>query len=148
MNKLNHAFSKLSTEASKSILLQKHSALLTSSGHRMTRFTGYNDYVKSHYSNDDPSVHAEDKTLKRFIWHEQTRHSSDAKIRRKLRKMQLFIARLNQNSALDYQFSNSEPCYHCLATLKNYGIKKVVFTSYYGEPHCKKGKSITRLYYF
>jgi len=142
MDKLNHLFSKLALEALNSELLQKHSAMLSKSGLRQTRFTGYNHYGKYNFTNDNPSIHAECDTLDRFIWYQQTRHSNNAKIRRKLKKLQLFIARLNMNVNNPYEFSNSAPCFHCLNTLKNYGIKKVVYTSDYGETQCKKDKPI------
>jgi len=133
---------KLVECATKGELLQKHSAGLAGSGCRHIGCIRRNHYEVSKYSNDDPSVHAEIDSIKKFIQHENTRSYNDAKIRRKLRKLKLFVIRLNNVTGYENEFRNSAPCFHCLSALRNYGIKKIVFsTDEGGSPQCKKDKS-------
>ena len=145
MSAITHIFSKLAKAAANSELLQQHAAVLTRAGYRPAMPPGYNHYVACRYSADKPSAHAEEVALSKFRRHHQVRHSSDAKIRRKLKKTSILIARLNTastNTNPEKPFKNSAPCYHCLALLKDYGVRKVVFTTDGGEPQCEKGKSI------
>jgi hypothetical protein len=173
----------LARAARNSELLQPHAATLTRSGYRpaMPPTRNYNHYTSCHYSKDKPSAHAEKVALTKFRRYYQSRNASDAKIRRKLRKTTIIVARLNpsvrsypnqhdnhlhdnhlndnhlhdnhlhDNHLHDahrhdpshiHQFKNSAPCYHCLALLKDYGVRKVVFTTDYGEPQREKGVSI------
>jgi len=162
MTSIQNIFSKLADVARNSELLQQHAAVLTRSGYRpIGNATGYNHYVACRYSVNKPSAHAEKVALTKFRRHYQMRAANDAKIRRKLKKTSILVARLNpQSQAISQalvpalitsnndsclhqtQFKNSTPCYHCTALLKAYGVRKVVFTSDSGEPHCKKGKSV------
>lgn len=147
---IDNVFSKLSHIASNSELLQQHGATITRSGYRpVVAAMGYNHYVACRYSTDKPSDHAEKVALTKFRQYYQSRAASDAKIRRKLKKTSILVARLNSSTALadvdgcnhTPQFRNSAPCYNCTALLKAYGVRKVIFTTDGGEPHCQKGKS-------
>jgi len=153
---IQNLFSKLAQVARNSELLQQHAAVLTRSGYRpVSQATGYNHYEACHYSADKPSAHAEKVALTKFRRYHQARASNDAKIRRKLKKTSILVARINtrQAQALPpnpdllaadqcvHQFRNSAPCYHCTALLKSYGVRKVIFTTDGGEPQCEKGKS-------
>lgn len=161
MSAIQHLFSKLAHVASNSELLQQHAAVLTRSGYRpIGNAAGYNHYVACRYSTDKPSAHAEKVALTKFRRHHQMRDANDAKIRRKLKKTSILVARLNPQHASiptispataavnpvhyihSHQFKNSAPCYHCTALLKAYGVRKVIFTSDDGEPQYKKGKSV------
>jgi len=144
MSKLNDVFNKLGDKALNSELLQRHAAVLTRSGYRPAMsLNNVNHYTECHYSVDKPSMHAEKVALTKFRRYYQSRDSNDAKIRRKLKKTSMLIARVNQSSETDkHIFRNSAPCYHCLALIKDYGVRKVVFSTDYGEPQCQKGESI------
>jgi len=160
MSAIQNIFSKLALVARNSELLQQHAAVLTRSGYRqIDNATGYNHYVACRYSVDKPSAHAEKVALTKFRRHHQIRAANDAKIRRKLKKTSILVARLNPQAPIPalipapepanadphihlHQFKNSAPCYHCTALLKAYGVRKVVFTSDGGEPQCQKGKSV------
>ena len=161
MSAIQNIFSTLAHTARNSELLQQHAAVLTRSGYRpVGQATGYNHYVACHYSVDKPSAHAEKVALTKFRRYHQMRAANDAKIRRKLKKTSILVARLNTRQAqalpnlpnqqnppnpdlhqCTQQFRNSAPCYHCTALLKSYGVSKVIFTTDYGEPQCQKGKS-------
>ena len=148
---IDNVFSKLANAARNSELLQQHGATLTRSGYRpVVAAMGYNHYVACRYSTDKPSAHAEKVALTKFRDYYQARAASDAKIRRKLKKTSILVARINQaaTTLADADgcehtplFRNSAPCYHCTALLKAYGVRKVVFTTDGGEPQCQKGKS-------
>jgi tRNA(Arg) A34 adenosine deaminase TadA len=139
---MSNTLDKLVECAAKGELLQKHAAGLAGSGCRHIGCIGRNHYEVSKYSNNDPSVHAEMDVIKKFIQHENSRSYNDAKIRRKLRKLKLFVIRLNNVAGCENEFRNSAPCFHCLSALRNYGIKKIAFsTDEGGSPQCKKDKS-------
>jgi hypothetical protein len=150
MSAIQNIFSTLAHTARNSELLQQHAAVLTRSGYRpVGQATGYNHYVACRYSVDKPSAHAEKVALTKFRRYHQMRAANDAKIRRKLKKTSILVARLNPAAAITTdnicthppQFKNSAPCHHCTALLKAYGVSKVIFTTDYGEPQCQKGKS-------
>lgn len=161
MSAIQNVFSKLVQVASNSELLQQHAAVLTRAGNRpISKTIGYNHYEPCHYSTDKPSAHAEKVALTKFRRYHQARAANDAKIRRKLKKTSILIARINTRQAqalpnppnlqnppnpdlhqCAHQFRNSAPCYHCTALLKSYGVSKVIFTTDRGEPQCEKGKS-------
>lgn len=144
-NRLFDAFGGLAITASRGEQLHRHSAGLTGASHRKKAYPpGHNHYENtSHRSSGDiPSIHAERDALERYLRYHQTRHSSNAKIRRKLAKLTLLIARLSTHG--DHavaSFKNSAPCHHCVALLRNYGVKKVIYTTDCGEPQRKKAES-------
>lgn len=144
---IHNIFSKLADAAQSSELLQQHAAVLTRSGYRpVMPLNNYNHYTACRYSNDKPSIHAEKVALTKFRRHHQMRAANDAKIRRKLKRTSILVTRRNPQATADITddtilFKSSAPCYHCIALLKDYGIRKVVFTDDYGEPQCKKVKS-------
>lgn len=149
---IQNVFTKLGRAARNSELLQKHAATLTRSGYRpaMPPTRNYNHYVSCHYSTDKPSAHAEKVALTKFRRYHQSRAANDAKIRRKLKKTSILIARINPLAADNHththedipQFKNSAPCFHCLELLKDYGVRKVVYTLDGGEPQREKDKSV------
>lgn len=158
MSALTNVLSKLAQVATNSELGQQHAAVLTRAGNRpITTTIGYNHYESCRYSTDKPSAHAEKVALTKFRRHHQARASNDAKIRRKLKKTSILIARINTRHAQMHatnpdlqdgdqhpctnQFRNSAPCYHCTALLKSYGVRRVIFTTDGGEPQREKGKS-------
>jgi deoxycytidylate deaminase len=145
-SKLHSTFEKLATKAIRSELLHKHVAGFTGSGHRQTGFMpGYNHYSHCRHSVNDSTIHAEIDVIDRYLWYQQTRHANNAKVRRKLRKLNLLIARLstNRNVNGDSTFKDSAPCLHCLESLRTCGITKVIYSSDSGKPQCKKAKPIT-----
>jgi deoxycytidylate deaminase len=138
-----NAMNRVAKKASTSELCMHHGAMIHFSGKRQTNFIGNNHYIKANDgSNDDPSIHAECDTISKFIRHNQTHNVNNAKIRRKLKKARLLIAKVNKNTNDNRLFGNSYPCINCLDTIKNYGIKKIVVTNELGEYQCKKGKYI------
>ena len=143
---VNTAISRAGKLASNSELLQRHAALFHNSGKKQTYIGGYNHYVKAtDGSNNDPSIHAECQAIKKFIEHYSRHNVNNAKIRRKLHKTSLIVVRLNNNkTSVDVNacmFSNSNPCSNCLATIRKFGIKKIIVSNDYGECRCKKGES-------
>jgi deoxycytidylate deaminase len=140
----NCILNRLAKKAFTSELLMRHSAMIIRSGKKQTNIIGHNHYTPSKNSNNNQSIHAECDTINKFIWNARYHdNSNDAKIRRKLKKIRLFITRLNNsyiNGNSCYMFSNSDPCIECLKAIKNYGIKKIVVSNQYGECNCKKGK--------
>lgn len=141
---IDHNLRMLAPCARNSELLQQHAAIIMRSGYRpVVVAMGYNHYAPCHYSIDKPSAHAEKVAISKFCHYYQARAASDAKIRRKLKKTSILVARINQDASHTqiHQFRNSAPCYHCNALLKSYGVRKVVFTTDGGEPQCQKGKS-------
>ena len=54
----------------------------------------------------------------------------DRKLRRKMRKLTIYIARHRHST--DYS-AHSEPCAHCTKEIKRFGIKKIVYVNANGE---------------
>jgi hypothetical protein len=136
---------RLAKKALSSELLMRHSAMIHRSGKKQTNIIGHNHYIQSKISNnDDHTIHAECDTINKFINNaRQHNNSNDAKIRRKLKKVRLFIVRMNNAYIKGHDcnmFSNSDPCIDCLNIIKKYGIKKIVVSNQHGEHKCKKGK--------
>jgi deoxycytidylate deaminase len=94
-----NVLTNIAEQASKSELLQKHGSMLLHSSNKITYFRGNNHYLTKSRdgSNDIPSIHAECDVLKKFINHYRKRNKNDATIRRMLKKINLFVIRLNNN---------------------------------------------------
>jgi deoxycytidylate deaminase len=56
----------------------------------------------------------------------------DRKIRRKMRKLTIYIARHKHSTNSS---GHSEPCKHCTKEIKRIGIKKIVYVNELGEIH-------------
>lgn len=54
----------------------------------------------------------------------------DRKIRRKMRKLTIYIARHRHSTSYS---AHSEPCSHCTKEIKRFGIKKIVYVNGIGE---------------
>ncbi len=151
MSAIQNIFSRLAHVARNSELLQQHAAVLSRSGNRpIGHSAGYNQYTACHYSTDKPSAHAEMVAITKFRRYYQARNANDAKIRRKLKKTSIIVVRrkladTNDDSCNHLpQLKGSAPCYHCTALLKDYGIKKVIFSTDCGEPQREKDKQMWR----
>jgi hypothetical protein len=85
--------------------------------------TGYNHYEVCK-KKPCVSIHAEEDAINNFIIkHHQMKGYDDNYIRRKLRKSVLLTVRVKNNN-----LRMSAPCRDCLALIKFYGIKQIIFS--------------------
>jgi hypothetical protein len=76
------------------------------------------------------TIHAEVNTITKYIELYRRKGYKDVDIRRKLGKETLIVIRINKNidKHIENQFKNSAPCGECIKFLKQYNIKKIIYS--------------------
>jgi deoxycytidylate deaminase len=108
-----------SKSATNSELTQKHGSIFI---YNNMMITGYNHYE---VCKRKPciSIHAEEDAINNFIIKHQMKGFNDNSIRRKLKKSVLLTVRIKNNC-----MKMSAPCRDCLALIKSYGIKQIIYS--------------------
>ena len=88
------------------------------------------------------TMHAEVNTINKYIDLYRKRGYKDSDIRRKLGKQCMIVVRINNNKNSEIPFTNSAPCTQCIAVLKQYNIKKIMYSIDNGTLHFERVKNL------
>lgn len=107
-----------SSEAHKSLVTYKHGCVAVVSGKIVARgFNNYRTYSRDGMINNTCSCHAEISVLRKCI-------KQNIK-----KKITLYIARISAANT----FSSSQPCIDCYNTMKQFGIKRLIYSDSHGS---------------